>query len=83
MLVRDGNAKHTRLHRLTRLTEFLSTRVIGFNKTNSALHFTSEEQMRSLAAECGMQIETMQNDAYTSNTIYLFTFPSPANNLNA
>lgn len=83
MLVRDGNAKHTRLHRLTRLTEFLSTRVIGFNKTNSALHFTSEEQMRSLAAECGMQIETMQNDAYTSNTIYLFTFPSPAKNLNA
>lgn len=72
MIVRDGNAAHTRKHRLTRFTELWSTRIINFNKTTEQLCFTSENQIRSIAQTCGMEIEVIRNDKYTSNTIYVF-----------
>lgn len=73
ILVRDGNTARKGRHRLTRLTEFFSTRVLRFNQTSTALCFISEEEMRAIARQCGMNVEAMDNDAYTSNTIYVFT----------
>ncbi len=73
LIVRDGNTSETgKRHRLTRLTEVCSTRIFRFNKTTESLHFTSEAQMRDVARECNMEITAMQNDSYTSNTIYVF-----------
>lgn len=72
LIVRDGNVSKKEKHRLTRFTELLSTRIISFNKTTESLCFTSEEQIRGIARECNMQIETVPNDKYTSNTIYIF-----------
>lgn len=73
MIVRDGNASGSRRkHRLTRFTELLSTRIISFNKAAEELCFTSAAQIEAIAHECGMTIETIQNDKYTSNTIYVF-----------
>ena len=70
IVLRDGNASAAR-HRTTRLTELLSTRFFRFNKTAGELHFTSAEQIRQMAAACGMRVETHPNDGYTSNTIYI------------
>ena len=75
IIVRDGNTSDTQKHRLTRFTELLSTRIVSFNKTSEALCFTSAEQISDIARECGMEIETIQNDKYTSNTIYVFRKP--------
>lgn len=72
MIVRDGNASDVRKHRLTRFTEWFSTRLLSFNKTTEELCFTSGSRMQEIAHECGMTIETIQNDKYTSNTIYVF-----------
>ena len=72
LIARDGNASNTRKHHLTRFTELLSTGVFNFNKTAGQLCFTSEEQIRSIAQEQGMQLEILPNDRYTSNTIYIF-----------
>lgn len=72
LLVRDGNSADTQKHKLTRLTEVISTRIVKFNKTKEELCFTSEEQIRQIAAECRMTLEIIRNDRYTSNTIYLF-----------
>ena len=72
MIVRDGNASEARRHRLTRFTELLSTRIINFNKAAEELCFTSAAQIEAIARECGMQVEKIQNDKYTSNTIYVF-----------
>lgn len=72
VIVRDGNSSDERKHRLTKFTELLSTQIIRFNKTQEKLCFTSEEQMLQIADECHMQLETIKNDKYTSNTIYLF-----------
>ncbi len=71
--MRDGNTARKGRHRLTRLTEFFSTRVLRFNQTSTALCFISDEEMRAIARQCGMNVEAMDNDAYTSNTIYVFT----------
>ena len=72
IIVRDGNSSDKQKHRLTKFTELLSTQIIGFNKTEQNLCFTSGEQMEQIAVECGMQLETIKNDKYTSNTIYVF-----------
>lgn len=72
MIVRDGNPSSTRKHRLTRFTELLSTRIFNFNRTTEELCFISEAQMREIGAACGMKVETIPNDKYTSNTIYIF-----------
>lgn len=75
MIIRDGNATNTSRHRLTRLTELLSTRIFNFNRTTGELHFTTEAQLRDVAASCGMTVDVIPNDKYTSNTIYIFRKP--------
>lgn len=75
MIIRDGNRANTSKHRLTRLTELLSTRIFNFNRTTGELHFTTEAQLREIAESCGMNVEVIPNDRYTSNTIYIFRKP--------
>ena len=70
IIIRDGNSANTSKHRLTRFTELLSTRIFNFNRTTGELHFTTETQLREIAVTCGMNVEIIPNDKYTSNTIY-------------
>lgn len=72
IIVRDGNTTNKKKHRLTRFTEWLSTRIVNFNKTTVQLCFTSEKQIQAVAKECRMSVESSANDRYTSNTIYIF-----------
>lgn len=72
IIVRDGNTTKAHKHQLTRFTELLSTRIFSFNRTVENLCFTSEAQIRQISHECGMSTDTIQNDKYTSNTIYIF-----------
>ncbi|MDL2291897.1 1-acyl-sn-glycerol-3-phosphate acyltransferase, partial [Bacteroides sp. OttesenSCG-928-F21] len=72
IVVRDGNSTDAEKHKLTRFTEVLSTRIVRFNKTQEKLCFTSEERIKAIAQKHGMGLETIRNDRYTSNTIYLF-----------
>jgi len=72
MIVRDGNASDVSKHRLTRLTELLSTRIIGFNKMTNKLCFISEKRMVQIGKECNMDFQVIKNDKYTSNMIYVF-----------
>ena len=71
IVIRDGDSGKEQRHRLTRLTEVFSTRILKFNKTNGRLHFLSGERIRSMAAVNGLSVQEMQNDRYTSNTIYI------------
>lgn len=76
IIIRDGNSANTSKHRLTRFTELLSTRIFNFNRTTGELHFTTETQLREIAITCGMNVEIIPNDKYTSNTIYIFRKPN-------
>lgn len=72
IIIRDGNTEEEERHKVTKFTELMSTRIIKFNKTEEQLCFVSESRMRQIAANCGMSVESLQNDKYTSNTIYIF-----------
>ena len=76
IIIRDGNSANTSKHRLTRFTELLSTRIFNFNQTAGELYFTTETQLREIAVTCGMNVEIIPNDKYTSNTIYIFRKPN-------
>ena len=76
IIIRDGNSANTSKHRLTRFTELLSTRIFNFNRTAGELYFTTETQLREIAVSCGMNVEIIPNDKYTSNTIYIFRKPN-------
>lgn len=76
IIIRDGNSANTSKHRLTRFTELLSTRIFNFNRTAGELQFTTETQLREIAVTCGMNVEIIPNDKYTSNTIYIFRKPN-------
>lgn len=71
LIIRDGDVEDTKRHWLTRFTELLSTRLLGFNKRKNDLFFPSHEQFFRIAAANGMQIEQQANDRYTSNTLYI------------
>lgn len=71
IIIREGNAADICKHRLTRFTELLSTQIIKFNRIRENLCFTSENQIRSIAEENCMTVDIIQNDKYTSNTIYI------------
>lgn len=75
IIIRDGNSSDSKKHKLTSFTELLSTRILSFNKTTEELSFTSDEQIRRIGEDCGMVIEVMRNDKYTSNMIYLLRKP--------
>lgn len=72
IIVRDGDSTNARNHRLTRLSEIFSTRILHFNKTENKLFFSSRQRMTQIAALNNLEIQVIDNARYTSNTIYLF-----------
>jgi 2-polyprenyl-3-methyl-5-hydroxy-6-metoxy-1,4-benzoquinol methylase len=71
IIVRDGDADLGKRHEGTRLTEFFSTRVLGFNKTKNNLSFFSAERLRQIVAKMGGCLEQIDNTKYTSNVIFV------------
>ncbi len=72
LLIRDANADLKQRHFYTRLTEFFSTKLIGFNKTSdNGLSFFSEQLIKGIAAENNMSCVEIDNTKYTSNIIYI------------
>jgi predicted RND superfamily exporter protein/2-polyprenyl-3-methyl-5-hydroxy-6-metoxy-1,4-benzoquinol methylase len=72
LIIREGNSEMENKHKGTRLTEFFSTKLIGFNKvTIDKLCFTSKEKILSVVAEYPVSVEIMDNTQYTSNIIFV------------
>lgn len=71
IILRDGDSEKIRYHRITRLSEWFSINVLGFNKAKQSPCFTSSSKIRSIASKYNCMVEEMRNDRVTSNTIYL------------
>lgn len=71
VIVRDGDSSESERHKATRRTERWSTRIVGFNKTEGELCFTSSERIAALAAKSGFVTEIRDNDRRTSNKIHI------------
>lgn len=75
VVVRDGDSSAQERHKATERTEKWSVSIIGFNKAQGELCFTSTERLEAVAARHGFELRTAASDAKTSNTIYIITRP--------
>jgi hypothetical protein len=73
IVIRDADRNMGKAHRLTRFTEFSSTRLFMFNKTVNPLHFLSDNDIREFAGQHGLNVECRNNDRYTSNKVYVLS----------
>jgi hypothetical protein len=72
LIIRDGNSEQETKHKGTRLTEFFSTKLIGFNKvTIDKLCFTSKEKILSMVEGHPVSVEILDNTQFTSNIIFI------------
>jgi len=72
IIIRDGNTSGNK-HKVTKLTEFFSTKLLAFNKTQEELCFFDNKFIEQIANELGMKVDEHKNDQYTSNTIYILS----------
>lgn len=72
IIIRDGDADKAAQHKKTKLTEYFSTRVLGFNKTSDeGLDFLSGSMIRKIAAENNLTCSEVPDSKLTSNTIFI------------
>lgn len=71
VIIRDGDAERTKSHRMTRLSEWFSITLLGFNKASHAPCFIGKSKMEGIALSLNCTIDTKENDKVTSNTIYI------------
>lgn len=71
LVIRDGNSERGRKHWGTRYTEFMSTRILKFNKTVNKLHFTSRTRIMDAARDLNCDFELVDKTTFTSNEIYI------------
>lgn len=77
LVIRDADADLKTRQAGTAYTEFVSTKVAGFNKTGeSGLHFVSGKLIReTLSKFSHLTIEVIDNTKLTSNVIYVVRHP--------
>ncbi|HTN08451.1 1-acyl-sn-glycerol-3-phosphate acyltransferase [Agriterribacter sp.] len=72
LIIRDGDSDLEEKHKGTKLTEFFSTRLLGFNKTTgSGLSFLSGRMISDMAAAHHMECRKIDETKYTSNVIFV------------
>lgn len=71
ILLRDSDTGNVKGQKMTALSEVMSTKVMGFNKTSGDLHFISEAQISGIAESLGLSLEVKTDGRKTSNTFYL------------
>jgi len=72
ILIRDGNTDLKQRHFYTKLTEFFSTKIIGFSKTSGkGLTFFSAQLIKDIAIAHNMLCTEVDNTKFTSNIIFI------------
>ncbi len=72
MIIRDGNKEMKERHKGTWLTEFFSTRVLGFNKTKAeGLSFLAASDVTAVVEAHGLHCEIIDRSKRTSNIIFV------------
>ncbi len=78
VIVRDGDTELKGRHKGTALTEFFSTKAVGFNKTAvGGLSFISGSKIKEIAKDHGATVELIDNTQYTSNIIFVIKKERP------
>jgi len=71
LIIRDGDREMKKKHKITKMSEVLST-FIKFNKADySDLDFLSRTEVKELAKKYHAKLEILDNTKFTSNIIYI------------
>ncbi len=83
ILIREGDASLEKKHKGTVITEFFSTRVLSFNKTQAGkqLHFTSRELIYDSIKNTIFDVEIVDDTRFTSNVFYLIREKGEGNSI--
>ena len=79
LLIREGNADLHNRHKRTRFSEFLSTRILQFNKTNKdqkKLWFISSEEVKRVAQSKGLECTIIDQGKRSSNIFIVISKPT-------
>ena len=72
LIIRDGDKDLDKRHKGTKLTEFFSTKLFGFNKTSGqGLSFLSGTFIKEMADKYNMEFSRIDNTKRTSNIIFV------------
>ena len=72
LFIRDGIKKEEETsYKFTKITEILSTKVFGFNKSEHPLEFISEHKMRDFAKANNLTLEKINHSKTTSNVLLI------------
>ncbi|MBX7180606.1 MAG: MMPL family transporter [Bacteroidia bacterium] len=71
IIIRDGDSDLLKRQRGTWLTEFFSTTIFGFNKTQNSLHFISGNWLLNFALLNGFSVDVLDTTKLTSNKIWI------------
>ena len=74
IIIRDANANLKDRHKGTKLSEFLSTKIFGFNKTkdrSKQLYFLSSNDIFNMFEKHNMEVEIVDQTKLTSNVVYI------------
>ena len=74
IIIRDGIEDEKEKHAVTKMTEFFSTKLFGFNKTEHELEFLPEDRVLSFAKEFNLSVERLENKASSNVTFVLRRF---------
>jgi 1-acyl-sn-glycerol-3-phosphate acyltransferase len=80
MIIRDADRQMGRKHAGTKLSEFFSTRVTGFNQTregNKELYFTSKDKIMKILAGYNLKVDVVDETRMTSNIVFVVNRPHP------
>ncbi len=76
IVVRDADTDLEKRTKFTKLTEFFSIKLLGFNKMTYELSFFSSKLIEEFAKKNNMDFQKIDNAKYTSNLTYVLTKPN-------
>lgn len=71
IVIRDADTDLNKRAKFTKLTEFLSIKVLSFNKMKYELSFISSKKIKAFAEENNLNFEKIDNTKYTANLTYI------------
>lgn len=71
IIIRDANSEDKKHHKLTRISEWLSTSwLLGFNKKNENLSFFSVADIERIISPHDLKLKVIKSEDETSNVLY-------------
>jgi 1-acyl-sn-glycerol-3-phosphate acyltransferase len=71
ILIREGVQDEAKTHKMTALTEFFSTKLFRFNKSDVALDFLTIEEIEQFAKENKLTFDMHAHSTKTSNKLFI------------